>query len=165
MAGADEGGFEAVFRAEYRRVVGAARWVTGDVGAAEEVTQEAFCRALERWERVAGHERPGAWVQLTALRLAVRRRRRDRRGAALVPAWTPPPAAEPADVDLAAAVAALPDGQRAAVVLHHLLDVSVDDAAAVLGVRPGTIKAQLHRARTRLAAVLGEGEEVCDGAR
>jgi RNA polymerase sigma-70 factor (ECF subfamily) len=157
--------FERMFRSEYPRVVAAVRWVAGELPAAEEAAQEAFCRALERWDRVRRHERPGAWVQVTALRVAVRRRRRDADRARLVPAWSPPPAAAPSDVDLQRALAALPDGQRAAVVLHHLLDLSVDEAASVLGVSAGTVKTQLHRARARLAAALGEPEEVRDGAR
>ena len=167
-AGAERDGqadFETLFRAEYVRVLTAVLWVAGDRGAAEESVQDAFCRALARWDRVSRHEKPGAWVQVTALRMAMRRRRREQAGRALVPAWSPPPAAAAADVDLRDAIAALPEGQRAAVVLHHLLDLTVDDAAAVLGVRPGTIKTQLHRARARLAATLGEPEEATDGAR
>lgn len=157
--------FEALFRAEYPRVVAAVRWVVGDLGAAEEVAQEAFCRALERWARVEKHERPGAWVQLTGLRLAVHRRRRDAAGRHLRPAWSAPPAVAAADLDLHGAIAGLPEGQRAAVVLHHLLDLTVEDTAAVLGVRTGTVKTQLHRARARLAATLGEPQEATDGAR
>lgn len=154
-----------MFRSEYTRVVAAVRWVAGDLPSAEEAAQEAFCRALARWPRVRHHERPGAWVQVTALRVAVRRRRRDANREQLRPAWSPPAALEPADVDLQRALAGLPDGQRAAVVLHHLLDLGVDEAAAVLGVSAGTVKTQLHRARTRLAEALGEPEEVRDGTR
>ena len=35
-----------------------------DVEIAREVAHEAFCRALERWDRISGYERPGAWVKL-----------------------------------------------------------------------------------------------------
>jgi RNA polymerase sigma-70 factor (ECF subfamily) len=155
--------FEALFRTEYPRVVAAVRWVAADDGAAQEAAQEAFCRALERWDRVSRHDHPGAWVQVTALRFAVHHRRRDEKRRSLAPAWSPPPDLATVDLDVIEAVAALPAGQRAAVVLHHLLDLSVDDAAAVLGVRAGTVKTQLHRARLRLADALGEArpEEVC----
>ena len=63
-----------------------------------------------------------------------------------------PPVADPA---IAAALRALPLDHRAVVVCRLLLDWSVDDTAAALGVRPGTVKSRLHRAlrdlETRLA--------------
>jgi RNA polymerase sigma-70 factor (ECF subfamily) len=81
-----------------------------------------------------------------------------------VPAWSAASDDGPADVDLQRAIAGLPEGQRRAVVLHHLADLTVDDVAEVLGVSAGTVKTQLHRGRTRLAEVLHEPEEVSDGA-
>jgi RNA polymerase sigma-70 factor (ECF subfamily) len=157
--------FEVLFRAEYARVAAAVGLVIGSGAQAEEVAQDAFCRALERWDRVRVHASPGAWVQLTALRMAVRSSRRRVRGESLAPAWGAATVAEPVDVDLLAAVDALPGGQRTAVVLHHLLDLPVAEVADVMGVRPGTVKTHLHRARTRLAEVLGEPVEVDDGTR
>jgi RNA polymerase sigma-70 factor (ECF subfamily) len=68
-------------------------------------------------------------------------------------------------VDLQRAIAALPAGQRRAIVLHHLCDLPVDQVAEVLAVRPGTIKTHLHRGRAALAAELGEPQEVSDVAR
>jgi RNA polymerase sigma-70 factor (ECF subfamily) len=97
--------------------------------------------------------------------MAVRSSRRRVRGESLAPAWGAATVAEPVDVDLLAAVDALPEGQRTAVVLHHLLDLPVAEVADVMGVRPGTVKTHLHRARNRLAEVLGEPVEVDDGTR
>jgi RNA polymerase sigma-70 factor, ECF subfamily len=45
----------------------------------------------------------------------------------------------------------------AVVVLHHLLDLSVEEVAAELGVPVGTVKSRLARARGTLAARLGPG--------
>lgn len=54
-----------------------------DVGIAREVAQEAFCRALQRWDRISTYEQPAAWVRTVAVRPAVRSRDRRRREAVL----------------------------------------------------------------------------------
>jgi RNA polymerase sigma factor (sigma-70 family) len=58
------------------------------------------------------------------------------------------------------AVRALPDRQRAAVVLRYVDDMTVADIAAVLDVTEGTIKASLSQARASLARALDAIEEV-----
>jgi RNA polymerase sigma-70 factor (ECF subfamily) len=50
----------------------------------------------------------------------------------------------------------LPKRQAQAVALHYLEDRSVEDIAAILECSTGTVKQHLHRARRRLAALLGE---------
>jgi DNA-directed RNA polymerase specialized sigma24 family protein len=52
------------------------------------------------------------------------------------------------------AVWALPDRQRAVVVLHYIEDRSVLDVARVLGIAEGTVKATLAKARHSLARTL-----------
>ena len=60
------------------------------------------------------------------------------------------------DPDLASAVAALAPMQRAAVVLYYWEDRPVAEIARVLEVSESTVKQHLHRARHRLAGLLGE---------
>ena len=64
------------------------------------------------------------------------------------------------DPDVARAVAALAPMQRAAVVLYYWEDRPVAEIARVLEVSESTVKQHLHRARHRLAELLGE--EVSD---
>jgi RNA polymerase sigma-70 factor (ECF subfamily) len=59
-------------------------------------------------------------------------------------------------VDVGRHVAALPPRQRAAVVLHYFVDLSVEDVATLMGCSPGTVKSTLHDARNSLAQALGE---------
>ena len=48
--------------------------------------------------------------------------------------------------------------QRDAVVLHHLVGLSVEEVAQRTASPPGTVKARLHRGRAALAAVIGDLE-------
>ena len=61
---------------------------------------------------------------------------------------------------LAEALRTLPMHQRQAIVLHHLADLPIEEVAATLGARSGTIKSWLARGRRALATRLGDPEEV-----
>lgn len=65
---------------------------------------------------------------------------------------------------VAAALAELPRAQREAAVLFYVYDLSAEAIATELGRRPGTVRAQLHQARQRLAVALAD-EEVTDAGR
>jgi len=71
-----------VFRQEYARVVASVVRIVRDIDAAEEVVQEAFTQALDRWPAGGTPDRPGAWLLTTARRRALDRLRRDRRAGA-----------------------------------------------------------------------------------
>ncbi len=75
---------EAVWRIESPRLIAALARRVGDVGIAEELSQDAFVAALEQWPNAGIPERPGAWLMGVALRRAIDlRRRRTRLGAKL----------------------------------------------------------------------------------
>jgi RNA polymerase sigma-70 factor (ECF subfamily) len=146
-----------VFRSTYPSVLRTTFLILHDRGRAEEVTQDAFLRLCERWRSVT--ENPEAWVRRVAVRAAIRSAQRTRLRTA------PPPEDQPwwddlPDVDLARAIAALAPQQRAAVVLHYLDDLPVEEVAHHLGVSTSTVKQHLFRARSRLATLLTETVEV-----
>ncbi len=60
-------------------------------------------------------------------------------------------------------VRALPSRYREAVILFYFLDQNVTDAASVLGVPAGTVKARLHRGRALLKRRLSRLNVPCDG--
>jgi RNA polymerase sigma factor (sigma-70 family) len=62
---------DAVWRMESARIVGALTRVTGDVGLAEELAQEALVAALEQWPEAGVPAKPGAWLMATAKRRAI----------------------------------------------------------------------------------------------
>jgi RNA polymerase sigma-70 factor (ECF subfamily) len=155
--------FNCFFSQEYPAVVAAVQRIVNRQDIAEEVAQEAFCRALEKWTHVETHESPGGWVQLTALRLAVRRERRSQHLARILALFSrdaPDHQPTPTDVDLERALKRLSLRQRQAVILHYTLDLSVVDTAGLMGLQPGTVKAHLSRARATLESALStQGED------
>jgi RNA polymerase sigma-70 factor (ECF subfamily) len=153
------GDFEAFYEGAFRRLVGQLLVVTGDLAEAEDVVQEAFARASSRWASLQVYDVPEAWVRRVALNLAANGlRRRRKRLAALLRLGPPPvvPAVSAETAAVAEALRRLPASQRQVVVLHHLLDLPVEQVAAELRVPVGTVKSRLARARRTLAKQLGE---------
>nr|MDT0657821.1 SigE family RNA polymerase sigma factor [Micromonospora sp. DSM 115978] len=151
--------FDALYEARYGDVVAMAHALTGgDLAEAQDIAQEAFCRAWQRWDTVARYDEPLAWIRRVAANLATSRWRRLRvaRTALRRDRPTAVPALEPDRVVLVAALRRLPSEQRKAVVLHHLIDLPVTEVAFELGVAVGTVKSWLHRGRLALAAHLAE---------
>jgi len=70
------------FRLEYARVVASVLRTVRDIDLAEEIVQEAFEQALDRWPKTGTPDRPGAWLVTTARRRAIDRLRRGRRAEA-----------------------------------------------------------------------------------
>jgi RNA polymerase sigma-70 factor, ECF subfamily len=160
---ADTEGFEEFYTATVGRLLGAMYPVTGDLHEAEEIVQEAFARASTRWSRLRDYDVPEAWVRRVAMNLAADRGRRLQRQARALLRTGPPPSVPPASVEamaLAEALRTLPMRQRQAIVLYHLIDLPVEEVAATLGTRSGTVKSLLARGRRTLAARLGDPEEV-----
>ena len=152
--------FEWVFRTTYPAVVRTVFVIVRERGLAEEVAQDAFVRLYERWGGVVDIQQPQAWVHAVAVRMAVRQARR-RRERATVAGVDDRPVDDPVvDVDLHRALGALPPRQRAAVALYYLDDRPVAEIAELLDVSASTVKQHLHRARARLALLLGEESEV-----
>jgi DNA-directed RNA polymerase specialized sigma24 family protein len=155
--GADDAdAFTWFFRAEFPTVVKTVWLVLHDRGRAEEVTQDAFVQLLLHWPKVVRYQRPDAWVRRVAIRMAVRALRREALGRVVERGMEAPMPPAPVDVDLLRAVRRLPPAQRAAVVLFYFEDGPVSEVAQILGCADSTAKAHLHKARRRLAELLGE---------
>lgn len=70
---------EAVWRIESARLTGALARVTGDVGLAEDMAQDALVTALELWPETGVPDNPAAWLMTTARNRGIDRIRRDRK--------------------------------------------------------------------------------------
>jgi RNA polymerase sigma-70 factor, ECF subfamily len=67
---------DAVWRIESARLIAALARMTGDVGIAEDLAQDALVAALEQWPRSGVPDNPGAWLMTTARNRAIDRLRR-----------------------------------------------------------------------------------------
>jgi RNA polymerase sigma factor (sigma-70 family) len=151
-------GPEALVEAVRDRLVGALTLTTGRRAVAEELAQDALVRAWQRWPQVREVDDPEAWVFRVGFNLAAswgrrqsaerRANRRSRDGSATAEVHLDADAAE--IVALRAAVAALPDRQRAVVVARYYLGYDVAGTAALLGIAAGTVKATTSHALTNL---------------
>lgn len=162
-------GGEAEFcRALWPRLAASMAYLAGDVGAGEDIAQEALTRACARWGRVSRLDSPEAWTYRVAVNLARSRRRRqqaEQRALARVGVEASVQDAEVADaVAVRDAVVALPERMRAALVLRYFADLPVDEVAGVLDCAPGTVKSLTSQAIDRLRTVITFDDEVSSDA-
>jgi len=127
--------------------------VVGDDTEAEDLTQQALLRALERWPLPAGHD-VARWLAVVGMRLAIDEQRRRRRWGFLPIRDTDQSWAMTTDPDLWRALNDLDRRTRAALVMTVLDGYSQDEVAEILGVPRGTVASWLARGRARLRVVL-----------
>lgn len=150
--------YEWVFRAGFASVARTVFLIVGNRAVAEEITQEAFLKLLQRWSAVSNYERPEAWARKVAVRMAVHHvsRERSRPLRELRAQPLPPGDRSLPDPEVARAVAALAPKQRAVVAMYYWEDRPVLEIAQLLHVSESTVKQHLYRARTHLAETLRE---------
>lgn len=145
-----------------RRVLAVVSRIAGPADA-EEITQEVFLRALRGIHGFRGESQLSTWLYRLAVNAALthssRSQRHQRRhtGEDALERLSAEPV-EDADPllrqRLERAMAALPAGYRAVLVLHDIEGLQHEDIASILGVRVGTSKSQLHKARARMRELL-----------
>ena len=165
----DRAALSALARRFERRLLAHAFRLVGDAEAARDVAQEArldIARGVRRLDDSAAF--PAFAFRIVTRRAAdwVRRARKTRAGVAAFAAEPAAPAAGAESMEvmatrpaLAAALAALPTEQRAAIALFYLEDLSVAEIAAALCVPAGTVKTRLMAAREKLKTALGAAKE------
>ncbi len=126
---------------------------------AEDVAQEAFAKAYRSFGQLRDRDRFRAWLVRMTWRLAIDRRRADRRR--LLREEAPadravgPDAADAVEssersAQLWRAIDALPDKLRVVIVLAAIEEHDISEVARLLGLPPGTVKSRLFLARKRL---------------
>ena len=153
--------FDVFYLREFPKVVGLLHGLLGSRLVAEELAQETFLVAYRDWGRISRLDNPRAWVRRVAinqrgsfLRAYLRQQTRERDAAVRHEDDGIKLADEHAEVWQA--VRTLPPLQAQVIALHYYEDYSVAQVAAALGRAPGTIKAQLHHGRRKLARLLGD---------
>lgn len=129
---------------------------------AEDVVQDVFLKLYTTRREFAGEEHLKHWL----LRVTVNRCRtllacpwRTRRADAVPEAPDPAQALDAGQRALYEAVRALPPGQRVALYLYYFEGYSTAEIAQLLHLRQTAVTTRLHRARTRLRALLEETPE------
>lgn len=152
---------EALFRAEWLRLVRVATLLVGDLAAAEELVQEAFVRTYQASHRLRSASAAPAYLRSTVVNLAHSRFRRER----IARRRRPPmdlAGASPEDIvvlredhrELLDALNQLPNRQRECVILRYYVDLSEAEIAETLGISTGAVKSHSHRALATLESIL-----------
>ena len=162
-----------LFRREAGRLVATLTSIFGvhNLAPAEDVVQDAFCRALEVWKFCGVPENPSAWLMATAKRRAIDVLRRDRTARRFAPElgyllqseWTLAPAIEECfasdaikddqlRVMFTCCHPKLPEEARVALILHILCGFSVDEVASAFMSTHAAMEKRLTRAKKVLAS-------------
>ncbi|MBC7679855.1 MAG: RNA polymerase sigma factor SigM [Pseudorhodobacter sp.] len=157
----DPDAFDALVRQHRQRLWAVALRTLGEPEEAADAVQDACLSAYRAAASFRGDARVTTWLHRIVVNACLDRvRRRAARPTVPLPEQLP---AEPRDrlaeretvLDVGRALALLPVEQRTAIVLVDLEGMSVEQAAAVLGVPSGTVKSRCSRGRARLAVTLG----------
>lgn len=151
----DAQAFEALYEICSGRVYALCLRMTGDVGLAEDCTQEAFIKAWRKLGSFRGDSALGTWLHRIAVNEVLTMQRRSGREVRYLEAVGEGPAPGGTEkvgetLDIEAAILKLPEGARNVFVLCGIHGYQHNEAADFLGLAPGTCKAQLHRARRLL---------------
>jgi RNA polymerase sigma-70 factor, ECF subfamily len=158
----DMAAFEQLYRDHVGRVFAVCMRLCGDASLAEELAQEAFVRAWQKLGSFRGESAFSSWLYTLAVNTALTERRSRRRRTSRVvttddlSAFDKPgrPPGPEHGFDLERALAQLPPGARAVLVLHDVEGYKHQEIAEMTGIAEGTSKAQLHRARRLLREAL-----------
>lgn len=153
----------------------------GSPEAAEEMVQETFLNAYRGWGTFQGDARATTWLYTIAKRVCMRQRRPrvgepkrlesledllpgQQAEVADLGAWSGAPEdprrrqfAREAEETVDRALSELPFDFRLALVLVDIAELSIGEAAKVLGVKPATVKTRVHRARLKLRRAVEAG--------
>jgi RNA polymerase sigma-70 factor, ECF subfamily len=167
--------FEAFMRNYQNMVFSAAMRLVANTAEAEDISQEVFLRAFERFGELAENPRAGGWLKTVAINLSLNHLTRYRaRWSFFSELFHRDDAGEETEIEYAApdnveealAVAErrglverslrqLPSAQRVPLVLYHLEGMKYEEIAAKLGCSLGKVKTDIFRAREALRKKLG----------
>lgn len=163
LAAGDRGALAELMRHHQARVLTTAYRFLGNWDAAEDIVQETFLRVYRAAPRYQPQAAFTTWMYRLVVNLCWDRRRqlsRDHRlraGIPLPPEQTLTSHAEQAEraAEIRRAVAALPDRQRLAVILHRFDELTHREIAEVTGWSVGAVESCLVRAYATLRKSLG----------
>lgn len=162
----DAPAFEELYRQHAGRLYNLIFRMTGSAHDAEDLLQEVFLHAHRKLGSFRGESSLGTWLYRLGMNQCLDhlRGRQSKMGratdsldaedAAEVAATAPVVPTAISRIDLERAIARLPEGSRAAFLLHDVEGFEHQEVARILGVSEGTSKSQVHKARMKLRAML-----------
>ena len=149
----DEAGtsFEDFYRQHWPGAIRLASFTAGSAAAGEDIVQDVFQRMYLSWGTLI---EPAAYLRVAVMNgcRSYHRRRKTEQGA--LPALVPRDGEMAPTGELDDVVSALPDRQRAVVVMRYWAGLSEAEIADAMGCRAGTVKSLAARAKQRLAVAL-----------
>jgi RNA polymerase sigma-70 factor (sigma-E family) len=131
----------------------------GDWHTAEDLVQATLAKVFVSWRRIKRRDAAHAYATRTLVNAYLADKRLKRSGEVITDQLPERPVEARAPelrMVVLDALAALPPGARAVVVLRYWADLSVDQVAGVLGCSPGNVKSQSARALGKLRVLLGD---------
>ena len=168
----DLAAFEEVYRAHAGRLYSVACRMLGNPADAEDLLQEIFLAAHRKLDSFRGESALGTWLYRLATNLCLDYlRSRAAKAGQLTGALDDEPGLQDmasrglADrtvtkMDLERALAQLPEGCRAAFILHDVEGLEHREVAQALGIAEGTSKSQVHKARAKIREYLSAAAPV-----
>jgi RNA polymerase sigma-70 factor (ECF subfamily) len=158
----DPDAFGELFRRHRDRMWAVALRTCGDRELAADAVQDGFLAAFRRADSFRGDAAVTTWLHRIVVNACLDRLRR-RRPTTPLPEYETLELADRRDehastesaLDVRAALAQLPEGQRLALVLIDMHGLGVAETAEILGVAEGTVKSRCARGRASLAELLG----------
>lgn len=138
----------AMCEQEHPRLVGMLGLYCGDGDVAEDLAQEALIRLCRDWRSVRKLQSPERWLHRVAINLAhshYRRTKIEHKALSLLGS-RPRELGEDRGVESLDLLKNLPHRQKAALLLHYYLDLTVPETAQVMDIPVGTVKTHVHRA-------------------
>jgi RNA polymerase sigma-70 factor, ECF subfamily len=167
----DHEAFGVLVGGHLARLDSAARLILRDPELARDAVQEATLRAWKNLRGLRDPDRLGAWLHRLTVNACLDMARK-RRGRTMEVELTPlhdAPVADPTSrvadaLYVERMLAAVDPAQRAVVVLHYYLDLTLPETAAVLGIPVGTAKSRLNRALDTMRISIVDEDELPAGS-
>lgn len=158
--------FETFVRQYQNMVFSIAARILGNFTDAEDITQDVFIKAFDRFGDLQQSKTAGGWLRTVATNLSINHLNRYRaRWRFFSEQEDPPEIAVAAEAGaerheaLELAIRKLPDAQRVPLVLFHFQEISYDEIAAKLGISLAKVKTDIHRGRETLKKLLPKRDE------
>ena len=156
----DREAFAALAEASIADMYNLAQLMLSDADLAQDAVQEALIGAWRDLRGLRDADRFRPWLRRILVNAVYRTAKRERRASRRLVDLTADAAMPDSARDLEnrdaidRAFVRLSPEHRAVLVAHHYLELADNEAAEMLGVRPGTVKSRLHRATAAMRSAL-----------